>query len=63
MSAALCSIIPIVGGAIGGAMAVTNLTMMRNAKSLQAKIDVWLGMLVGTFFICFPIAYLILSAI
>lgn len=64
-SSKLCSIIPVVGGAIGGgisgAMAIVTLASMKSAKSVKAKLVVWLGMLVGTFAICAALAFVILG--
>ena len=63
---ALCEILPVVGGAIGGAIsglaACVNLLMMKKAKNVVQKLLIWLGIFVGTFFVCFLIADLILIA-
>ena len=62
---ALCEIIPVVGGAIGGGisglMACITLFLMRNTKKVSHKLLIWLGFLIGTFTICFAIALGILS--
>lgn len=64
---ALCAIVPIVGGAIGaaisGAMAVVNLMIMRNTKSVGAKLGIFVGFLVGTFVMCYAIAMVLLLAL
>lgn len=64
---ALCAIVPIVGGAIGGAisgaMAVVNLMIMRNTKSVGAKLGIFVGFLVGTFVMCYAIATVLLLAL
>ena len=66
-SVALCSIVPIVGGAIGGgisgALGVTNLFVMKSIKNVWLKLLVWLGFLIGTFLICFAIGMAIVSAL
>lgn len=60
----LCSVFPVVGGAIGGAisagMAATNVIAMRSTDSVLRKIAIWLCMLVGTILLCFLIAAAIL---
>ena len=64
---ALCSIVPIVGGAIGGAisgvMGVLNLYAMRSVKNVGIKLAIFAGMLVATFGICYVLALLLLSAL
>ncbi len=66
-SLALCSIFPIVGGALGGAVAgvmmFACIMLMRSCKSIPLKLAIWLGMLVGTFLICFLLALAFLSAV
>ena len=61
----LCSIIPIVGGAIGGCisalMAMLNLLAMRASRNFVGKLLVWIGMLIATFLICFLIALVFFS--
>lgn len=61
----LCSIVPVVGGAIGGmiwgVMIVVNLWAMRAMDSILKKIAVWLGMLVATFALSFLAALVILA--
>lgn len=62
----LCSIFPIVGGAIGGGisggLAYANLMVMKSTKRIAFKFLVWLGMFLGTVLICYLIALLILTA-
>ena len=52
----LCSIIPVIGGAIGGAISgvlgILSLSTMKNCNKPLIKILVGLGFLVGTFAIC-----------
>lgn len=63
----LCGIIPIVGGAIGGAisgvMCVVNLFAIKGLKKIWLKIIVSLAVLAATFGICALIALAILSAL
>lgn len=60
----LCMIIPIVGGAIGGAISglgtCINLLLMRKTKQVGLKLLIWLGMFFGTIMLCFLIAEFIL---
>lgn len=62
---ALCSIFPIVGGAIGGgisgAMTFVNLISMKAIKKWWLKLLVWLGVFALTVFILFLIAIMFLS--
>lgn len=62
---ALCSIFPIVGGAVGGAVAgvmtVLNLVAMKSVRNIGLKLVVWLAMLAATFGICFGIALIIID--
>ena len=64
-SVALCSIFPIVGGAIGGAisgaLAVVNLMVVKNIKNIGGKILVSIGIFVLTVAICATIAFVLLS--
>ena len=66
-SVALCSIVPIIGGAIGGAIAggmgCASLILMKSQKSLAVKLAIWLGMSVAAFLICFILALAFLSAL
>ena len=61
-SVKLCSIVPIIGGAIGGGisgvMGCCNLLLMKKTKQIGAKLGIALGMLVATFFICYLVAQL-----
>ena len=65
-SVALCSIFPIVGGAIGGAVsglgAVISLLLMKKAKTISGKLFAWLCTFVATLLICFIIAIAIIYA-
>lgn len=60
----LFSIIPIVGGAIGGgicgAMSLMSMLLMKKANEIWKKLLIGIGMLAGSFLICFAIAMLIL---
>jgi len=64
---ALCAIFPLVGGAIGGAIAglgaFTNLFLMKQTKGVGKKLLVWLGMFLGTVAACFLVAILLLLAL
>lgn len=66
-SAALCSIVPVVGGAVGGGisggMSVLTLCQMKLKDKLSSKLIVSLLCGLLTFAICFVLAELILSAI
>lgn len=61
---ALGAIVPIVGGALGGAVAggawYGALFLMRRVKGPGLKLLVWLGMLAGSFLVCFALALMIL---
>ncbi len=61
---ALGQIVPVVGGAIGGAISGLTgclcLFLMRNTKNVVHKLLIWLGLFVGTFLICFLIGFAIL---
>ena len=61
---ALGAIVPIVGGALGGAVAggawYATLYLMRRVKDPGLKLLVWLGMLAGSFLVCFLLALMIL---
>ena len=63
----LCSILPIVGGAIGGAIAggasVIGMIFMKRNKNFLMKILVSIVALAITMLICFLVAVLILSAL
>lgn len=66
-SVALCSIFPIVGGALGGAvsgaMAMVNLYVMKSVKNIWVKLGLWLGFLVATLAICFVLAVVFITAL
>lgn len=63
-SVTLCSIIPIIGdaigGAISGAMACVNLLLMKKVKNVGIKLLIWLGILAATFGVCFIVAEFLL---
>ena len=63
----LCSIVPIIGGAIGGAisggMGILNLRAMKSVKNVALKLTIWLAMLIATLGICFVLAIVFLSAL
>ena len=66
-NAYLCSIVPIIGGAVGGAisggMAILNLRAMKSVKNVTVKLAVWLAMLIATLGICFVLGIVFLSAL
>lgn len=66
-SAALCSIVPVIGGAIGGGisgvMCVTNLFIIKGVKPVWLKLVISIAMLVATFLLCFLIALIYLAAV
>ena len=65
-SRALCSIVPIVGGAVGGAISglamVLYMYFVRKTRKWWKKLLIWLGVMAGTFLVCFVVASLILAA-
>ena len=66
-SAELCSIFPVVGGALGGGLgalgSMTSLFFMKKSKSPLFKILIGLGALVATVLIAFVLALLMISLI
>ena len=66
-SVVLCSIFPVVGGAIGGALggigSVTSLLLMKNAKSLLTKLLIGISTFLGTVLIAFVLALLMIPLI
>ena len=66
-SIALCSILPLVGGAIGGGIvgagAVTNIILMRSARSVGKKLLIGLGIFAATFLACMILGFLFLMAL
>ena len=59
-SPVLCSIFPIIGGAIGGALsgigACVSLTLTKRISSTPLKLLAWLGVFVATILVCFVAA-------
>lgn len=57
----LCSIFPIVGGAIGGGIsgliAVGNILAMKSVKKVWLKLAIWIGMTIAMLVVCFLLAY------
>ena len=66
-SAVLCSVFPVVGGAIGGALgaigSMTSLLFMKKSKSLLPKLLIGIGTFVGTVLIAFVLALLMIQLI
>ena len=66
-SLTLCSIVPVVGGAIGGGLsamlAVVNLFVMRGIKNVALKLLAYVGIFAVTFGLCPAIGTAILAAI
>ena len=66
-SIALCSIVPVIGGAIGGGisgiMLATNLIIIKKQSSILKKILITLGMMAATFVICMLAGFAYLGAI
>lgn len=66
-SLTLCSIVPVVGGAIGGGLsamlAVVNLFVMRGIKNVALKLLAFVGIFAVTFGLCAAIGTAILAAI
>ncbi len=64
-SVTLCTIIPVVGGAIGGAIngvaAILNLFVIKGVNKVWLKILITVGVLILTFLICFLIALAIIA--
>lgn len=64
---ALCALVPVVGGAIGGAiaglMSVVGLYFMRSVKQIWLKIVIALAVFAVTFGICCGIGYALVSAL
>lgn len=60
----LCSIIPVVGGALGGVVSAVGvclyLVFVRKEKPLWQKLVYWAGCLVGTFLVCALLAMALL---
>lgn len=66
-SVVLCSIIPVVGGAIGGAisggMGVVSLSLMKRQSNPLVKVLVGIGMLVAIFVICAVLGFAIMASL
>ena len=66
-SAALVSIVPVVGGALGGLIsgiiAVLNLLIVKGVKPIWLKILISIGMLAVAFLLCFLIGSMIVNAL
>ena len=66
-SVALCSIVPVIGGGIGGAisgfMLAANLIIIKQQSSILKKILITLGMMAATFVICMLAGFAYLGAI
>ena len=65
-SVALCSIVPLAGGAIGGAIAgvcaVLSIFLMKMTKNVGFKLLIWLGMFALAVLSCFFVALAIITA-
>lgn len=66
-SVALCSIVPVVGGAIGGAISgvfmVFNLLIIKRIKNIWLKALVSIGMCAACFAVCMLIGFAIVGAV
>ena len=66
-SVALCSIVPVVGGGIGGGisgfMLLTNLIIIKHQSSILKKILITLGMMAATFVICMLVGFALVGVI
>ena len=66
-SSALCSIFPVVGGAIGGALgaigSMTSLLFIKKSKSLLPKLLIGIGAFVVTVLIAFTLALMMIPLI
>ena len=66
-SVELCSIVPVVGGAVGGGISgvasVGSLMLLKNTKNVLLKIAIGLGILIATFTVCAVLGYAFLSII
>lgn len=64
---ALCAILPVIGGAIGGALSavgcVLNFIAIKSVRSVPLKILISIGILAVTFLVCFLIGLAIVSAL
>ena len=63
--AALCAIVPVVGGAIGGVISavcsVLNLYIIKGIQNIWLKILISIGFIAAAFLVCFLIGFAILS--
>ncbi|MBQ7879022.1 MAG: hypothetical protein IJ317_00070 [Clostridia bacterium] len=59
----LCSIVPIVGGALGGGISgvfvILNAFLMKRIEKVGVKFAVWIGLFLGAFLTCFITALII----
>ena len=66
-SVELCSIVPVIGGAIGGGisglLAALSLMTMKKVNNPLLKVLIGLGMFVGTFLICMLLGVALVSAL
>ncbi|MBO5328208.1 MAG: hypothetical protein J6B04_03450 [Clostridia bacterium] len=66
-SVALCSILPVVGGAIGGAISgvftILNLVLIKKTNNILLKLLISLGFMAITFGICLAIGFAIVLAL
>lgn len=64
-SIALCTILPVVGGAIGGlvsgAIAIGNILAMKSVKQVWLKLAIWVGMVVAMLAACSLIGIFLIS--
>lgn len=66
-SVALCEIVPVIGGAIGGLICalfmMINLALMRKTKNVGLKLLIWVAMLGASFLCCYLAALAFLSMV
>ncbi len=65
-SVALCSVIPVIGGAIGGLVSgifsITNIYIIKNVKSLWLKIVISIAAVAAAFLVCWGIGAAIIGS-